>query len=173
MTDPEFSRPIRIDTLGAGARTVAIEAEAAERDALARRFGLLSLDLLVAEAEVTAGTLGRIEAKGTIDAAVVQACVVTGQPLPSSFTAAFTLVFVPAAELAGEEVELEAQDLDTIGYEGGTIDLGEAAAETLVLELDPFPRAPDADEALRAAGVVGEEDAGPFGALKALKDRLV
>ena len=42
MTAPEFSRPVRIDTLGAAPRNVAIEADEAERAALARRFGLIA-----------------------------------------------------------------------------------------------------------------------------------
>ena len=53
-----------------------------------------------------------------------------------------------------------------------SIDIGEAAAETLALALDPYPRAPDAGEALKAAGVKGEEEAGPFAALAALKGKL-
>lgn len=172
MTAPEFSRPVRIDTLGDAPRRIAIEADAGERAALARRFGLLALDRLAAAAELSADG-ARIMAGGTIDARVVQACVATGQPLPVTLAARFALRFVPAAEVAAaEELELGAADLDTIGYEGGAIDLGEAAAETLALELDPFPRASDADETLRAAGVVDESAAGPFAALRALKDRL-
>ena len=47
---PEFSRPVRIDTLGEGGRTVAIEADEAERAALAARFGLISIEGLAADA---------------------------------------------------------------------------------------------------------------------------
>jgi len=75
-------------------------------------------------------------------------------------------------ENTAEEVELSEADCDVIGYEGGAIDLGEAVAETLALALDPFPRSPDADAALREAGVLSEEDAGPFAALKALKEKM-
>jgi hypothetical protein len=42
----------------------------------------------------------------------------------------------------------------------------------MALALDPFPRAPDADDVLKAAGVLSEGEAGPFAALRALKDRL-
>ena len=69
-------------------------------------------------------------------------------------------------------MELAEGELDEIDYEGSAVDLGEAAAQTLALALDPFPRSPTADEKLRAAGVIGEEEAGPFAALKALKDKL-
>ena len=42
----------------------------------------------------------------------------------------------------------------------------------MALALDPYPRAPGAEAVLRAAGVVSEEEAGPFGALAALRGRL-
>jgi hypothetical protein len=38
-------------------------------------------------------------------------------------------------------------------YDGAMIDVGEAVAQTLALNLDPYPRAPDAGDALREAGV--------------------
>ena len=59
-----------------------------------------------------------------------------------------------------------------VPYDGGAIDLGETAAETMALALDPFPRGPGAEAALKAAGVISEEEAGPFGALAGLKDKL-
>ena len=48
------------------------------------------------------------------------------------------------------------------------IDLGEAAAETVALALDPFPRSPRAADVLRDAGVISEEEAKPKGALAGL-----
>ena len=69
-------------------------------------------------------------------------------------------------------MELSADALDTLPIENGAIDLGEAAAETLALALDPFPRSPGADAALAEAGVLGESEAGPFAALADLKRKL-
>ncbi len=171
MTGPEFSRPVRVDTLGEGARAIAIEADAAERAALARRFGLIAIDRLEARAEVRA-TAGAVLATGRLTAAVTQACVASGEPVPAAIDEPFDLRFVPEGGSADEEIELEEGDLDVIGYEGSAIDLGEAAAQTLALALDPFPRAPNAEDVLRAAGVVDETEVGPFSALKGLKDLL-
>lgn len=170
---PEFSRPVRIDTLGEGGRTVMVEADEAERGALARRFGLIALDALSAEAALRReGDV--LFAEGRIKAAVVQACVASALPVPATIDEPFVLRFVPEGQDAGEEIELDAEDFDTIGYSGSAVDLGEAVAETLALSLDPFPRAPDADAILKAAGVLSEDEvvAGPFAALKALKDKL-
>jgi uncharacterized metal-binding protein YceD (DUF177 family) len=80
---------------------------------------------------------------------------------------------VPEPLEGGEiEHELGADDPDTMFLEGQNIDLGEAVAQSLGLALDPYPRVVDADERLKAAGVKSEEEAGPFGALAGLKDKL-
>lgn len=171
LTNPEFSRPVRLDTLGDGARRIAIEAKEPERIALSRRFGLLAIDRLEAEAELH--SVGEVVlASGRLRAAVTQACVASGEPVEAKIDEPFTLKFVPETAVGEDEVELGEDDLDVIGFEGSAIDLGEAAAQTLVLALDPFPRAPDADRVLRDAGVIGEQDAGPFAVLKGLKDKL-
>lgn len=168
---PEFSRPVRIDTLGE-ARPIAVSAEPEERAALARRFGLIAIDALEGTAEVRREGES-VTAEGRLHAVVTQACAATGDPIPTTIDEGFTLRFVPegSAETV-EEIELDAADCDTIDYSGGAIDLGEAIAETMALALDPFPRRPDADAILKAAGVLAEDEAGPFSALKALRDKL-
>jgi uncharacterized metal-binding protein YceD (DUF177 family) len=174
---PEFSRPVRIDTLGAGPRRVEIEANADERAALAARFALVAIDRLAAEAEVTRSG-ETVIATGRFGAAVVQSCVASADPVPATLAEAFRIEFRPHLHQAGpeEEVELGEAELDVVFYDGGAIDLGEAVAETLSLALDPFPRSPAAEAALREAGVRSEEEAraesSPFAALKALKDKL-
>ena len=169
---PEFSRTFRLDELGGAPRAVSVAADEAERAALAARFGLMGIERLEAQAE-----LGRegdvVTATGRLEAVLTQACVASGDPVPARIAEDFTLRFVPGgADPGAEEVELEESELDEIDYEGSAVDLGEAVAQTMALALDPFPRAPGADEKLREAGVLGEEDAGPFAALKALKDKL-
>ena len=172
MTASEFSRPRRLDTLGEGAVSVRIEANDAERVALARRFGLLSLDRLSADYTLRSAA-GGIVASGTVSAAVVQPCIATGGPVRGTIDEPFDIRFLPdpGKDAAGEH-ELDPGDLDTMFYEGSAIDLGEAAAETLGLALAPYPRSPEAEAALRAAGVKNEDEAKPAGALAGLKDLL-
>ncbi len=172
MTAPELSRPVRIDTLGEEPRALAVETDEAERAALAARFGLIAVDRL--SADVTLVRHGEtVDCAGTLRAAVAQACVATGDPVPAELDEPFAVRFAPPRAGTGdEEVELDAGDLDVIDYHGGAVDVGEAVAQTLALALDPFPRCPGADAALDAAGVIGEADTGPFAVLKALKDRL-
>lgn len=170
----EFSRPRRLDTIGEGDVTVRIEADADERRRLAGRFGLVSLDRLEADYRLRR-TAGAIVARGTLTADAVQACTATGDAVPATIAEDFDIRFLPDAGPDGDmpdEVELDAGEMDTMFYSGAAIDLGEAAAETFGLALDPYPRAPGADSALREAGVKTEEEAKPAGALAGLKDLL-
>jgi uncharacterized metal-binding protein YceD (DUF177 family) len=171
MTAPEFALPHRLDQIGAGESGVTITADAIERTALARRFGLVAIESLEARYALRRDAAG-VRATGHLSARVTQACVVTAEPLPTAIEEDFDLRFVPESAAPGDEVELSEDECDVVFYTGGSIDLGEAAAETLALALDPFPRSAGAADALKEAGVVGEDEAGPFGALAALKDKL-
>lgn len=173
MTEPEFSRTVRTDTIGATPRSMHLEANEGERAALARRFGLAALDRL--EAEISLSRPNReIVAGGRIAAEVTQSCVVTDADVPGAIDEAFAVRFRTGGEARGgeEEVELGEEELDVVFFDGATIDVGEVVAQTLALNLDPYPRAPEAAEALREAGVIDEAAAGPFGALAGLKDKL-
>lgn len=178
MTAPEFSRPHRLDQIGAGESQVHIAATPEERAALAARFDLPSIELLEADYAIRRDAAGII-ARGRITARVTQSCIATGDPVPASIDEDFAIRFLPETDTASEdEVELDSDECDTVFYTGSAVDLGEAAAETMALALDPFPRSPAAEETLRQAGVLSEEEArrqaeesGPFGALAALRGK--
>ena len=169
----EFSRLYRLDALAAEPRSVHVEAEAAEREALAARFELVAVDSLAADAQLSRRGES-VTAAGTLRAKVTQSCIATAEPVEQAVEEAFRIEFRPPPDgRADEEVELGEEELDVVFYEGGAIDLGEAVAQTLALALDPYPRSPAAEAALREAGVKSEEQAraesSPFAALKALK----
>jgi uncharacterized metal-binding protein YceD (DUF177 family) len=170
MSAPEFSRTVRIDTLGAAPRTIEIEAGEAEREALARRFGFVALMALSARLAVSRRD-ETVIARGTLSASLAQSCVATGEPVEEQVEESFSVEFRPHPETAAEEeIELGEAEMDVIFYDGALADVGEAVAETLSLSVQPFPRSPAAEEALREAGVRSEEeareDASPFAALK-------
>ncbi|HEX8444822.1 MAG TPA: DUF177 domain-containing protein [Allosphingosinicella sp.] len=173
MNPPEFSRPVRIDTLGPGPRAISIGANEGERAALARRFDLQGIEHLSAKAELSlSGEV--VRASGTLVASVTQSCVATGAPVPAELEEEFRIEFRPEPTdgRAEEEIELSGSELDVIFYDGASVDLGEAVAETLSLALDPYPRCPAADTALAEVGVVKEGDEPPSGPLAGLKDLL-
>jgi len=167
----EFARPQRVDTIGDDARTIEVDADAQERAALAKRFDLIGIERLTGKFTIRRDAAG-IVAEGRVTAAVTQACSITGDPLPATVDEPVALRFVAEEDAGQDEVELGDSDIDVIPHDGGTIDLGEVAAETMALALDPFPRGPNAEVVLKEAGVLSEEQAGPFGALAGLKDRL-
>ena len=164
---PEFSRPVRIDDLPASGRSVAAAANEREREALARRFALAAVARLEVAGEVTAirgGTVVRLSAR--LSAEVTETCVVTLAPLERRIEADFVRLYAaggtPEAR-AGEEIffDEEAEDIEPLV--GNRIDAGEAAAEQLALELDPYPRAEGAalppDAGVAAPPAEGRDDA--------------
>lgn len=170
---PEFSRTAKLGDLGSRPHEVAIEASEAERTALAARFDCLSLDALTAGLEAIregdeVRVTGRFQASGS------QPCAATGEPVPFALDEPITLKFVPIPKTGDpeEEVELSEKELDSLFHNGRTVDLGEAAAQSFGLALDPYPRAPHAAEVLADAGVIGEDEVEPSGALSGLKAML-
>ena len=168
MTD-SFAHRLRLDRVRDGER-LDLNADEAERGAIARRLGLVGLDRL--EAHVGISRNGAIiRAEGRLVARVDQSCVVTGDPVTSHVDQRVDLVFMPEPEekAPDEEIELGPEDCDVVFYDGGSIDLGAAIADTLALSLNPYPRSAGAEAALKEAGVLSEEQASPFAVLAALK----
>ena len=130
------------------AETLDIVADGPERAALARRFGLDSLDALTASVTLTKFGAGRrVRLSANFSADVVQSCVVTLEPVPSRIEDSFVLVY---DEDAGGPAEAEIVVLlkgrnSPEPWSGNVIDVGKAIAEHLALALDPYPRAPGAE----------------------------
>jgi uncharacterized metal-binding protein YceD (DUF177 family) len=103
-----------------------------------------------------------------------QSCVVTGEPVPAHVDEAFAVDVLPEPKLGGTEPEIElgADDCDIMFHDGSSVDLGAAVVDSLALALDPYPRSAGAEAALKEAGVISEEEAGPFAALAALRDKM-
>jgi uncharacterized metal-binding protein YceD (DUF177 family) len=143
-----------------------------DRAEIARRLDLPAIGRL--EAHCALDHHGSaIRARGRIKAAIEQSCVATGEPVPAFVDEAFELIFQPEPSHApDEEFELSNDQLDVIFHDGSQIELGAAIADTLALSLDPYPRGPNAETALQQAGVLNEEQAGPFAALAALKGKM-
>lgn len=168
----EFDQRLPIDQIRDGDR-LDLNADEAECTAIAERLGLLRLDRFDAHA-VLSRDGRKIRATGRIKASLEQSCVATGDPVPAHVDEPFDILFLPEPRTgrADEEIELGSQELDTMFHDGSAIELGSAIVDSLALALDPYPRSAGADAALKEAGVLSEEEAGPFAALAALKERL-
>jgi hypothetical protein len=172
---PEFPRPHRLDQIGTVETNVEIEATPEECAALARRFDLVAIGRLRARFTLRRAATGFL-ATGHLSSAVTQSCGVTGDPVPATIEDDFVIRFLPEPDEdeSHDDIELAEEEMDAVFYTGCALDLGEAAAETLALALDPFPRSPGAAEALREAGVISEEEAAPLSPLAAaLKGKLL
>ena len=168
----DFAHRLTLDRIRDGER-VDLVADEAERQAIAERLDLPSIDRLEAHASL-ARDGATIRACGRVAASLEQRCVVTGEPVAAHVDEPFEIAFLPepTADDLPEEVELRPEDCDVVFHDGAAIDLGTAIADTLALSLDPYPRSASAEAALREAGVLSEEEAGPFAALAKLRKSL-
>ncbi len=174
MSGPnEFSRAIKLTDIGTGETVHEISANEAERTELAERFELFALSLMTAKISLSRNTKG-IQAKGQLRCELAQTCTATGEAVAEIIDEEIDVIFVSPPTEDGD-VELESGECDTMFHDGKLVDLGEAAAQTMGLALNPYPRSKRADAKLRAAGVKSEDEeravSGPFAALAALKEQ--
>jgi uncharacterized metal-binding protein YceD (DUF177 family) len=161
---PEFSRIIPLAQLGSEPFRQEVAATESEREALARRFDLLGLDRLAAEVELIRQGSGIILLNASFEAAFVQSCAVTLDPVAGAMAANFALRYGPP------DTESEDGAGDGPAFEpltGDFIDIGEAVAQEFSLALPSFPRSPGATLEVEKPPA----DAGPFAALSRLTDR--
>lgn len=161
-TAPEFSRPLPVDRVPPGGSVETVEAEPQERDALAARLDVEAIHALSAHLRATPWRGGGLKVQGTLVAELDRVSVVSLEPFRTRVEFPVERYFLPHAALA------ETDDDTADPIVGGEIDLGEIVAETLALELDPYPRKPG--EIFAGQGD-SESDArsSPFGVLKSLK----
>ncbi len=112
-------------------------------EAIAKRMGIPAVASLECRFDMTREADGvSIAARGRLRAEVTRECVVSTEEFESTVDEEFDVRFVPAG---AEHDDPDPNLPDEIPYEGGAIDLGEAAAEQLALALDPYPRMPGAE----------------------------
>lgn len=172
--EPELSHPVRLDRVTGAPLTVALRPDAAARGALAKRFDLVAVHGFVADLTVRRRPeSGWIEVSGPLTAEVVQNCVVTMEPVPASVRAEVLELFDDSGELESAEVDLDPMAEAPEPVSGDSLDIGEIAAQTFGLALDPYPRA----EGVAPVEIGTESDdpgnRSPFSELAALKGRTV
>lgn len=143
--EPEFSRPLPVDKVTPHGVEQEVVAQSKERQKLAERFGLLEIKELKATLHAALIEGGRaISVSGMLQSKVVQRCVVTLEPLPATIEQAIEARFAVRPLPVTDSAIIADPDMDDIeAVENGVIDLGELAAQTLGVALDPYPRKPD------------------------------
>jgi hypothetical protein len=180
---PPFSRTVAVDRVPQGGQKGRVEADEAERAALAALYGAEEIKRLTFEYEIKPKSKGRFHLVGRMEGELVQACVITLEPVEETISETVDLEFWPPADIdeprmaSARGAGLKDAGLEGAGFElagpgapeplhNGVIDVAAVAAEFLSSSMNPYPRKADAefcwsDERQSASG--------PFAALKKLK----
>ena len=137
---------------------VVIEADAAQRAALAADHGVVSVESWRAELLVEPWKRNGVKVSGEVNAVITQQCVVTLEPLTVTISEAVSGLYFPEDSKLGRlgfhaagEVHLDAEGPDSPEtFSGDAIDVGALAEEFFGLAIDPYPRSEGASLPKRA-----------------------
>ncbi|HMN73971.1 MAG TPA: YceD family protein [Rhodoblastus sp.] len=158
---PVWSSPLVVSEIPPQGADIVIEADAAQRAALAKLNGLVGLASATARLHVAPRGRERLHVTGEVRARVTQTCVVSLEPFESEIVEPVDVEFEPArAKPVREEpermsrrrrdarppVEEDEEGMDDLDAPDeivdGKVDLGALASEFLTLGIDPYPRKP-------------------------------
>jgi hypothetical protein len=181
--DPAWFVEVRlIGETGQSSRFQASEEQCAS---LTRDLDLIACNGVVVTYKLRSLHRGRYKLTGSINADVVQRCVVSLEPVPATLDDELDIEFWPEDQLAAKPspgVTQEASDEhnDTADFnalgdeppepiEQGRIALGRVVYELISAGLDPYPRSPGAEFAYASQADDGKVN--PFAALAGLKSK--
>jgi uncharacterized metal-binding protein YceD (DUF177 family) len=139
---------------------------------LAAQLDIPAVEHLAIRLHLTPRTRDRYRLTGTIEARVVQTCVVTLEPVTADIRNRIDVELHPAETIdANDEIEageslLEEPDIEPIV--NGTVDLGRIVYEEIASSLDPYPRKAGETLEQTEAGAPTEAEH-PFARLAALR----
>ena len=170
--------------MGPGGSALEIAASESERAALAKRFGFLGLPAFSARATVDRRPGGQVVVEGRLRGKIVQACILTLDPVAQDLDETFRIVFkrdlVDDKDPESGDTMISAQADAPEPLQGSLLDVGEIVAEQLSLEADPYPRKSGVTlddvmpkPAVRRGGRPPPKDQKrhPFAGLAALRDK--
>lgn len=172
-SDLPWSKPVAVAQIPQDGSHVAFEADATQREGLARLGRLRDVIEASAEFDLTHLSGGGIHAVGLVRGLVGQSCVVTLEPVDNAIEEAVDVLFLPEEHVALSASPRSPEEDEEIPeppepIRNGAIDLGKLAMDILFLGIDPYPRKPGA--VFVPPVVAPDPDEHPFAALKALKD---
>jgi hypothetical protein len=180
----EIERIVDLDRMGPGSAALEIGASESERAALSKRFGFLALPAFSARVTVDRRPGNQVVIEGRLRARIVQACILSLEPVTQNLHEAFRLVFkrdfVDERDPESGDAVLNPQVDAPEPLHGNLLDVGEIVAEQLSLLADPYPRKPGITledvmpkPAVRRGGrpPPKEPRRHPFAGLAALRDK--
>lgn len=151
--------------------SLVIRAATEEYSAIARFLGILGLESLTAQFDVSRSRRGGVALDGRLQAKLTQECVVSLVAIPQNVDEEVHRKFVLGGRPVARQdefavVDSVAEDPPEL-YTLAGIDVGAVVLEQLMLSLDSYPRAPGVELPDVAQGVSDMSDS-PFAALKSL-----
>jgi hypothetical protein len=170
-----LSHMYNLGRLGQAGDAITLDAREAERSGLAKLAGVPEVPKFVAEIALKKISPTRFEISYALVAEVVQACVVTLEPLTAPIVREFTreLHFAPTLRREAEKEVVINPGEDEVPEEIGSLhyDLAGPLVEEFLLAIDPYPRKPGVEFARPEdpGGKGPGRPENPFAVLKSLK----
>jgi uncharacterized metal-binding protein YceD (DUF177 family) len=171
-----ISRPIMTTDVPGDGRHVIIRATDDEIAALIAFAGIEAIDAFAAEVDVKPWGKTGFRVTGKVSAAVVQACVVTLEPVNGRVDEPIEVKLAPIGDAERYQpkplpdgaivVDMDADDSPDF-FDGPTIDVGAIVVEFFVLGLDPYPRKQGVE--FEPLPDPGKAEISPFAKLAVLK----
>ncbi|RKE85254.1 DUF177 domain-containing protein [Rhizobium sp. AG855] len=171
----EFSYRVKVGHVSANPVQVHVEADERERVGLASLWEVEAVNRLAADLQIARWKKDGVRIKGHVSGEIVQACVVTLEPVVSTIEQDIDQIFVPEGSKlarivldgAGEMVlDPDGPDLPE-PFVGDTVDAGALIAEFAALGIDPYPKKPGVQFSGHIENEVEEEKKpSPFAVLK-------
>ena len=172
MTESIFNCSHAVTDIPAGGLHRERKASAEERLELAKALGVTAIDFLSVDYRVSGLAGGGWRLAGKVVADVVQACVVSLEPVPSRIEDSFDVEFWRALDTSeGGEDRSVLQGPDVEPLENDKIPAGRIIFETLSAALDPYPRKPGVEFGWQDKAAANPIKISPFSVLSKLKDQ--
>jgi uncharacterized metal-binding protein YceD (DUF177 family) len=188
ILESEWSEFFDVTKIKDSGNRLTIEANEEQCKNLARRYGIQSLNNLSAKLYIKQINKNRfIHITGTLQANLIQECIISRDPVKTHITEDFESWFADAAQILsldkarrekaiknGEELPILEEHEDPETFENNNIDIGELVAQHLSLAIPPYPRAEGAQYEGPTLDAGKQEPAfdNPFAKLAEWKDKL-
>lgn len=174
MTPPQTASPVsfvahvaRLPKMG---MPVVIDATPKQCQQLAAAHGLEAVTRYHAELLVAPWKRNGVRVEGRVEADIVQACVVSLEPIASQIDEPVSAIFLPEDSRLGREGFGEGGEIvlsfdgpdSPETFDGERLDVGALAEEFFGLAIDPYPRKPGAASTVGTADGSIEVDKGEF-----------
>jgi len=148
LPESAFSRPVSVEKIKPQGLADTISATEHECELLTEQLKIHRLDALSFDYKILPWKKGGVEVSGMVKASIEEICVVSLDQFTSEISEPVKRIYERHSDATAKNPLLDLETLDDLEddvpdmIEGGKIDLGEIAVETLALSLSPYPRKP-------------------------------